>query len=51
MGLTEDSDKLGKQMHDKREAAKRTKATAEAAAKKQITKQKQHEQDKREGMI
>lgn len=51
MGLYQDADRLGKQVEDKRKAAKAAKDAAQKAAREQLAKQKQREQDKKEGMI
>jgi len=51
MGILDDADKLGKQVQQKRAADKAAKAAAQKAAQEMAAKQKQHEEDKREGMI
>lgn len=49
--LMDDADKIGKQIHDKREAEKAAKSATEKAAKQELAKQKQRKKDKEQGMI
>jgi len=51
MSLLDDADAMGREVQMKREARERAKEAAEQAKKDVVRQEKQHEEDKREGMI
>jgi len=51
MGLWEDSDKLGQEVQAKQAAEAHAKEMAKQAAAKAAAAQKQHQEDKEQGMI
>jgi len=51
MGLTNDADRLGREMQVRRAAQKAAAAAAVQAQKQFMDKQKRHEENKRQGMI